>query len=140
MLSGKGDEPYLMNMLRRLMYGRYGSDQLSLFLLVVYLVLYLLSALLRFPLLSWIALAILVWDIYRMMSRRIDKRRAENAKFLHMAGPAIRWVKMRRTILRDKEHRYFKCPNCGQYLRVPRGRGKLNITCRNCGASFEERS
>ena len=75
-----------------------------------------------------------------MMSRQIDKRRAENAKFLQMAGPVIRWFKMRRTIARDKEHRYFRCPNCGQYLRVPRGKGKINVNCRNCGISFEERS
>jgi ribosomal protein L37AE/L43A len=129
-----------MNMLRRLMYGRYGSDQLSLFLLVVYLLLYLISMVLKWPILSWIALVILFWDFYRMMSRRIDKRRAENAKFLQLAGPAIRWFKMRRTIHRDRDHRYFKCPNCGQYLRVPRGKGKITINCRNCGVSFEERS
>ena len=129
-----------MNMLRRLMYGRYGSDQLSLFLLAVYMLLYLISMVLKWPILSWIALVILFWDFYRMMSRRIDKRRAENAKFLQLAGPAIRWFKMRRTIHRDRDHRYFKCPNCGQYLRVPRGKGKITINCRNWGVSFEERS
>ena len=129
-----------MNMLRRLMYGRYGSDQLSLFLLAVYLLLYLISMVLKWPILSWIALVILFWDFYRMMSRRIDKRRAENAKFLQLAGPAIRWFKMRRTIHRDRDHRYFKCPNCGQQLRVPRGKGKITVTCRGCGASFQEKS
>ena len=81
-----------------------------------------------------------LWDLFRMFSRRIDRRRAENARFLALAGPAIRWLRMRRTIRRDKEHRYFKCPNCGQYLRVPRGKGKITVNCRNCGASFEERS
>ena len=90
--------------------------------------------------LSWLALAVLLWDLFRMFSRRIDRRRAENARFLALAGPAIRWLRMRRTIHRDKEHRYFKCPNCGQYLRVPRGKGKITVNCRNCGASFEERS
>ena len=130
----------IMNMLRRLMYGRYGGDQLSFFLLVVYLILSLLSGLRYLAFLQWIALAVLVWDLYRMFSRRIDKRRAENARFLQFAGPVIRWCKMRRTICRDKEHRYFKCPNCGQSLRVPRGKGKITVNCRNCGASFEERS
>ena len=109
----------LMNFLRKLMYGRYGSDHLSFFLLF---------------------LAVLLWDLFRMFSRRIDRRRAENARFLALFGPFIRWFKMRRTIHRDKEHRYFKCPNCGQYLRVPRGKGKITVNCRNCGASFEERS
>ena len=130
----------VMNFLRKLMYGRYGSDQLSLFLLLVYLVLIVLSGLPHLGVLSWLALAVLLWDLFRIFSRRIDRRRAENARFLTLAGPAVRWVRMRVTVFRDKEHRYFRGPNCGQYLRVPRGKGKINVTCRNCGASFEEKS
>ena len=130
----------VMNFLRKLMYGRYGSDQLSLFLLLVYLVLIVLSGLPHLGVLSWLALAVLLWDLFRIFSRRIDRRRAENARFLTLAGPAVRWVRMRVTVFRDKEHRYFRCPNCGQYLRVSRGKGKINVTCRNCGASFEEKS
>ena len=130
----------VMNFLRKLMYGRYGSDQLSLFLLLVYLVLIVLSGLPHLGVLSWLALAVLLWDLFRIFSRRIDRRRAENARFLTLAGPAVRWVRMRVTVFRDKEHRYFRCPNCGQYLRVTRGKGKINVTCRNCGASFEEKS
>ena len=130
----------VMNFLRRLMYGRYGSDQLSIFLLVVYILFTILSGLPHMGWLSWLALAVLAWDLFRMFSRRIDRRRAENARFLTLAGPAVRWVRMRSTILRDKDHRYFRCPNCGQYLRVPRGKGKITVNCRNCGASFEERS
>lgn len=129
-----------MNWLRRMMYGRYGGDQLSWFLLAVYVLLSLLSGLPHLGILSWAALAVLVWSFYRMFSRRYDRRRAENARFLSLAGPAIRWVKMRRTILRDREHRYFRCPNCGQYLRVPRGKGRITINCRSCGVSFEEKS
>ena len=129
-----------MNWLRRMMYGRYGGDQLSWFLLAVYVLLSLLSGLPHLGILSWAALAVLVWSFYRMFSRQYDRRRAENARFLSLAGPAIRWVKMRRTILRDREHRYFRCPNCGQYLRVPRGKGRITINCRSCGVSFEEKS
>ena len=130
----------LMNFLRKLMYGRYGSDHLSFFLLFLYVVLIFISALPPMAWISWVALAVLLWDLFRMFSRRIDRRRAENARFLSLFGPVIRWFKMRRTIHRDKDHRYFKCPNCGQYLRVPRGKGKITVNCRNCGASFEERS
>ena len=129
-----------MNWLRRMMYGRYGGDQLSWFLLAVYVVLTLLACLPHMGILSWLAMAVLLWGFYRTMSRQYDRRRAENARFLAAAGPAIRWYKMRRTIHRDKEHRYFKCPNCGQYLRVPRGKGKITVNCRNCGVSFEEKS
>ena len=130
----------LMNFFRKLMYGRYGSDQLSFFLLILYVVLILLSGLPHTGVLSWAALAVLLWDLFRMFSRRIDRRRAENARFLALAGPAIRWVKMRRTIWRDKDHRYFKCPNCGQQMRVPRGKGRITVHCRTCGATFEEKS
>ena len=130
----------LMNYLRKLMYGRYGSDHLSFFLLILYLALMLAANLPFLGWLSWLALAVLVWDLFRMFSRRFDRRRAENARFLALVGPVVRWFRMRRTIHRDKEHRYFKCPNCGQCLRVPRGKGKINVTCRNCGASFEEKS
>ena len=130
----------LMNFLRKLMYGRYGSDHLSFFLLFLYVVLIFISALPHMAWISWVALAVLLWDLFRMFSRRIARRRAENARFLSLFGPVIRWFKMRRTIHRDKDHRYFKCPNCGQYLRVPRGKGKITVNCRNCGASFEERS
>lgn len=130
----------LMNFFRKLMYGRYGSDQLSFFLLFLYVVLIFISALPHMAWVSWLALAVLLWNLFRMFSRRMDRRRAENARFLVLFGPVIRWFKMRRTIHRDKDHRYFKCPNCGQYLRVPRGKGKITVNCRNCGASFEERS
>ena len=130
----------LMNFLRKLMYGRYGSDHLSFFLLFLYVVLIFISALPHMAWISWLALAVLLWNLFRMFSRRIDRRRAENARFLALFGPFIRWFKMRRTIHRDKDHRYFKCPNCGQYLRVPRGKGKITVNCRNCGASFDERS
>ena len=122
------------------MYGRYGADQLSWFLLIVYVALSILSGLPHLGLLSWVAMLVLVWSFFRMFSRRYDRRRAENARFLAMAGPAIRWLKMRRTILRDRDHRYFRCPNCGQYMRVPRGKGRIIVNCRSCGVSFEEKS
>lgn len=126
--------------LQRFLYGRYGSDQLNIFLLGAYLVLLLLSTLPGLAVLELIALALMVWSLFRILSRNYAARRAENAKFLKMAGPVIRWYRLRRTILRDKEHRYFKCPNCGQQLRVPKGKGKITVTCRGCGASFQEKS
>lgn len=130
----------IRNALQRFMYGRYGSDQLNIFLLAAYLVLLLLSGLPGLRLLETVSLVLMVWSLFRMLSRNYAARRAENAKFLKLAGPVIRWFRLRRTILRDKEHRYFKCPNCGQQLRVPKGKGKITVTCRGCGASFQEKS
>ncbi len=122
------------------MYGRYGSDQLSVFLIVIYIILGLVGMITRLSFLSWIGLVFLMIACFRVFSRNVPRRRAENMRFMNLAAPLIRWLKMRRTIARDKEHRYFRCPNCGQCLRVPRGKGKVTITCRACGISFEENS
>ena len=130
----------IRNAIQRFMYGRYGNDSLNLFLIGTYLVLYLLFILTGFTLLYWICLVLVAVSLFRILSRNLPRRREENAKFLKAAGPVIRWWRLRRTIHRDKEHCYFKCPNCGQQLRVPRGKGKITVTCRSCGAVFEEKS
>ena len=122
------------------MYGRYGNDQLSIFLMALYIFLSLLSGLLSSGILYYVSLVPIVFCVYRMLSRNLYKRREENARFLELVGPLTRWFRLQRTMRRDKEHRYFKCPNCGQQLRVPRGKGKVQITCRSCGVSFEENS
>ena len=130
----------IRNAIQRLMYGRYGNDQLNLFLMGLYLLLYLAFVFIRAELLYWISFALLLVTLFRLFSRNIERRRMENAKFMKAAGPLISWVHMRRNIHRDKEHVYFKCPSCGQRLRVPRGKGQITVTCRACGASFQEKS
>ena len=128
------------NALQRFMYGRYGSDQLNVFLMAAYLVLLLLSLLPGLGLLEFVSFVLVALSLFRTLSRNIAARRAENVKFLKLAGPVLRWYRLRRTVLRDREHHYFKCPSCGQQLRVPRGKGKITVTCRGCGASFLEKS
>ncbi len=127
-----------MDFLRKFMYGRYGGDSLGRFTLVLYLVLYLLGFLLRSAPLSLLSLAVAGVTLFRMLSRNIPRRQAENQRFLSATAPVRRWwrsASLRRT---DKAHKYFKCPHCGQRLRAPRGAGKIRVTCRSCGASFEE--
>ena len=130
----------IRNALQRFMYGRYGNDQFNLFLIGTYLVLYLLFVLTGFAPLYWLSLVLIAYSLFRLLSRNPARRRSENARFLSIVNPVLRWFRLRRTIHRDKEHRYFKCPNCGQQLRVPRGKGKVSITCRNCGVSFVEKT
>ena len=74
------------------MYGRYGSDQLNLALLGLYLVLYLLSSLPRLSILSWVALGCLAFATFRLFSKNLTKRRAENAKFLELVRPIARKI------------------------------------------------
>lgn len=130
----------IRNAIQRFMYGRYGNDQLNLFLMGLYLLIYLASLFFRAAPLYWISLALILVTLFRMLSRNLERRRMENAGFMRAAGPLLGWLRLRRTIHRDKEHVYFKCPSCGQHLRVPRGKGKITVTCRGCGASFEEKS
>ena len=130
----------LRNWFQRFMYGRYGTDQLNQCLLAAYLVLLVAHLLLGWPLLYVLSLAAAAILIFRSLSRNLTARRTENTKFLKWSAPAVRWLRLRRTMSRDKEHRYFKCPRCSQYLRVPKGKGKITVTCRSCGTSFQEKS
>ena len=130
----------IRNALQRLMYGRYGNDQLNMFLVILSLFLYVVFLIARWPALYWVSWVLMLGALLRCLSRNYDRRRAENSRFQALVRPVVSWYRLRRTIRRDKEHCYFKCPNCGQQLRVPRGKGRITVTCRGCGASFEEKS
>ncbi len=124
----------------RFMTGRYGMDQLNIFLMATYLVLYLVFLFTRLWVLDWLVLVILFVAVFRMLSRDLDRRRSENTRFLQLVRPMVRNLHTFRTRMHDREHRYFKCPNCGQQMRVPRGKGRITVHCRTCGATFEEKS
>lgn len=130
----------IRNTLQRFMYGRYGNDQLNLFLIGAYLTLFLLAAITNTGLFSLLGEILLFLALFRMLSRNLAKRSEENRAFMKKATPVLQWLRLRKNILKDKEHRYFRCPNCSQQLRVPRGKGKITVTCRSCGASFQEKS
>ena len=130
----------IRNAIQRFMYGRYGNDPLNLFLIGVYLLLYLVYMFTRLEPIYWVSFALLLAALFRLLSRNMERRRMENARFMRAAGPVISWLRLRRNMRRDKEHVYFKCPSCGQQLRVPRGKGRITVHCRACGAAFEEKS
>lgn len=130
----------IRNALQRFMYGRYGNDQLNMVLVLLSLALYLVFAITSWTFLYAVSFMLMAAALFRCLSRNYDRRRAENGKFLSLVQPVTRWYRLRRTIRRDKDHCYFKCPNCGQQLRVPRGKGRITVTCRGCGASFQEKS
>ena len=122
------------------MYGRYGNDQLNMVLVLLSLALYLVFVVTSWTFLYAVSFMLMAVALFRCLSRNYDRRRAENGRFLSLVQPVTRWYRLRRTIRRDKDHCYFKCPNCGQQLRVPRGKGRITVTCRGCGASFQEKS
>lgn len=131
----------MMDWFRRFMAGRYGGDPLNTALLVLCLVLILIGRLVGVEILSLFALALLVLCYFRMFSRNIQARYAENQKFMGWWTPLSRKLAGKRAQFRDrKNHRYLKCPACKSTLRVPRGRGKINVTCPKCKHQFITKS
>ena len=126
--------------LQRFMYGRNGVDQLSMALMAPYLLFYLLFVFTDWMIFNALTWAIMVIVLWRTLSRRLDKRRAENAAFVKWFRPLRSRLVSGRNRIQDREHRYFRCPGCGQQMRVPRGKGRITVHCRSCGASFEEKS
>lgn len=128
------------NAIQRFMYGRYGVDQLGRALTWVGLGLLLISVLTDSAVANGLSIAVYAIVLFRMLSRNYAARRRENERYLRHTAPATRRLRLWRNMLRDKEHRYFKCPGCKQYLRVPKGKGKICITCRRCGHTFNKES
>ncbi len=130
-----------MDFLRRFMAGRYGSDQLNNAFLLLSLLLLVIEWITRWNWIGIFILALLFLCYFRMFSRNIQARYAENQRFLRKWWPISNRLKNARMRFQDrKTHRYFKCPQCKQRLRVPRGKGKINITCPHCRHQFIRKS
>ncbi len=127
--------------LSRMMQGRYGSDHLGMATLVAALVLSLLDSFLGTGLLSLLGMALYILTIYRMFSRNIEKRRAENQKYLALTG---NWkTRARQFFLRlknSKQYKYFKCPQCRAMLRLTRGSGQTRVNCPRCHHEFDQKA
>lgn len=132
-----------MEWLKKFMYGRYGGDNLSRGLLILSFILLILSNILPkslwfLTIISYIPALICV---FRIFSRNIYKRQIENYKYLKIRNKVIAFFKRKSNRLKDlKTHKYFKCSNCNQILRVPRGHGKISITCPKCKNTFKAKS
>lgn len=127
--------------MRRFMYGRYGVDQLNIFLLVAAVALNLVALILSWigkasaicavlgMLVSLISYGFLFWYLFRFLSRNLEKRILENRRYLTWKSRIL-----------DRQNRYYRCPNCKQTVRVPRGRGKICIKCPKCSEKFIRKS
>ena len=123
----------LMNKLRagfqRFMQGRYGSDKLNMALVWIafggYIVSLLISVAAVKLVLILVSYALIAWSFFRMLSRNTYKRYQENRKYLQFVER-----------IKDRDHRYYDCPRCRQPVRVPRGKGKIAISCPKCREKF----
>ena len=115
--------------LRHFMLGRYGTDKLNMAILTAGVICSVLVMFLRWKtpalLLTGLSYGLMVWAIFRTLSRNTYKRYQENRKYL-------RFVER----MKDKDHRYYDCPRCRQPVRVPKGKGKIEITCPKCREKF----
>ena len=123
--------------MQQFMYGRYGNDQLSRVYLGITLVLLVLSLFTRWTIIYIAGIALLIYCYYRMFSRNMSKRSAENQWYLKKEMKVRSWWQRRKQLFAGrKDYKIFKCPKCGQKLRVPRHKGKIAIHCRKCGEEF----
>ena len=118
---------------RNFMVGRYGTDKLNMVILCAGLAACLISAFFHDPqinlLLTAVSYGLMFWALFRSFSRNTYKRYQENRKFLQFFDR-----------LKDREHRYYDCPKCRQVVRVPRGKGKIAITCPKCKERFVKKT
>lgn len=131
--------------MQRFMYGRYGADELGRVLSAVVLGCLVISMFASFlPVLSvfyWIGIALVIYSIFRMFSKNTSKRYAENQKFLNWRYQmAVKRNQRKTRFAQRKIYRFYKCPQCSQKVRVPRGKGKICITCPKCRTEFVKKS
>lgn len=119
--------------LRNFMAGRYGNDKLNIAILIAGVVVCILGMFLPWPIAKLISTVasygLMLWAIFRCFSRNTYKRYRENRKYLMLLDR-----------VKDRDHRYFECPKCHQPVRVPKGKGKISITCPKCREKFVKKT
>lgn len=123
------------------MQGRNGMDTLAQYALGAGLILTVLDFFLGSSIVSALGLAALIYSMFRCYSKNVPARALENAKFeawvrkpkAALQHASARW-KNRKTL------KYLKCPQCGQSLSVPKGKGTLRVTCPKCHAKTTVKS
>lgn len=123
----------IMMKLQQFMQGRYGADKFSLFLNIAGLILAVLGNFRPLRFLYFAGLLIILYSSFRALSKNYEKRRRELDWFLRWSYKPMQYFKMLGNRFRDrKTHRYFRCKSCKTVMRVPKGRGKIEITCPKC--------
>ena len=132
----------------RFMEGRYGADALGRFLSVSGCVIMLLAVIFRSVwngilsnLFVSLALLCLILCYGRVLSRNTSARQKENDRYLQKEHAVYDWFALKRDcFVQRRDYAFFRCPGCGRTVRVPKGKGRIRITCRHCGFSFEKKT
>ena len=126
--------------IQKILVGRYARmDQLNNTLMKVSLILLLLNLFLPTSIAFWLAVILLLWINYRFFSKRIYPRSNENTRYIFKMQQLKKKVNSSKDRLKDrKTYTFFKCPNCYQQLRAPKGKGKIKVTCSTCKEQFNK--
>lgn len=126
---------------QRFMMGRYGNDKMNQVLSWCSLALILVGIFVDQNLFYTMGLVLLIYIYYRSFSRNIPRRYAENQAFLQKYARLTGWFTHKKQAMeRNKGYRVFACPQCKQKVRVPKGKGKIQIHCPKCNSDFIKRS
>lgn len=131
--------------LARFMQGRYGVDQFSNFLIILALIFMVLEIFIPIPqvrsVLNTAGLLMIIFSYFRILSRNHYKRYAENERYMKYYNKVRFFLARKKSHMEQrKTHRIYKCPSCKQSIRVPKGKGKIAITCPKCRTEFIRRS
>ena len=125
----------------RFMNGRNGMDELARAESWVVMILLVVSIFTRSAILDILAVGLMIHMYFRVFSRNVSKRYAENQKFLNARSEwTVKEERRKKRFAQRKQYKFFKCPMCKQEVRVPRGHGKICITCPKCREQFVRRS
>ncbi len=131
----------------KFMQGRYGVDELSRFAMGAALALIILTMFVNIvnrsvgSVLDFLGIAAIVYAYFRIFSRNIQQRYEENQKYLAMTSKLrFRFNKEKNLMKQRKTHHIYSCPGCGQKIRIPKGKGKIEISCPKCHTKFVKRS
>ena len=130
-----------MKWFQNFMRGRYGVDQLSFAILVLYFIVTMIGLIIQNSMITYLSTILILWSWFRILSRKTQKRSAENTLYLQKTYPIRMWFRKKKNRFQDrKTHKYYKCPSCKQELRVPKGKGEITITCPKCHTKFDKRT
>lgn len=126
--------------LARFMTGRYGVDELYRASNFICIALIVAGAFFRSPVLNIALWMFMLWSIFRLFSKNIEKRRRENEKYLSLTKPVRkRFSRLERRIRNINAFRFRTCPRCKAFIQMPRAKGKRLINCPRCHNEFETR-
>ncbi|MGM9947529.1 hypothetical protein [Floccifex sp.] len=122
------------NKMIQFMQGRYGNDAFNQALFVIALILVVVQLFVKNILLSSLVLILLIYINYRTLSRNIVARQLENDRYLRLVKPyQLQWQYR-------KTHKVFRCKQCKQIIRVPKGKGTIEVTCPKCKTKITKRT